>query len=67
MAITEAQIADLPEPQRAALESLFSRSGHTREEMLSRCYPPAGIAPYVSVVDFHGMFVGIEPDGYTHS
>jgi hypothetical protein len=48
-------------------------SGYTPEELLVRTseQPRPGIGavvnPTVLGVDLHGMFVGIEPDGYTHS
>lgn len=65
--MTEAQLADLPEAQRKAVEDLFRRSGYTRKEMFERLSPPTPLDAYVGVSDFHGMFVGIEPDGYTHT
>jgi hypothetical protein len=67
MTITEEQIAALPQAQRDALEDLFRHSGYTREQMLQMCSPPTTLTPYVSVSGFKGMFVGIEPDGYTHT
>lgn len=58
----------LTSKQREAMQKLHERSGYTWTEFLEKCRPPAlPIAPYVSVLDFHGMFVGIEPDGHTHS
>jgi hypothetical protein len=35
--------------------------------MIRDAYAPSGLCPYVGIPDFHGMFVGIEPDGYTHT
>lgn len=58
----------LTDAQRSAMRDLQSRSGIEWEEFLSRCDPPgSSITPYVSVHNFHGMFVGIEPDGYAHT
>jgi len=58
----------LTDEQRKAMRNLQERSGIPWDEFLKNSYPPAGtIAPYVSVTNFHGMFVGIEPDGHTHS
>ena len=54
--------------QREAMVKLQERSGIDWNTFLFNCYPPAGpVFPYVGVNDFHGMFVGIEPDGHTHS
>jgi len=53
--------------QRAAMRELQSRSGIPWPEFLAQAIRPAGPFPYVGIRDFHGMFVGIEPDGFTHS
>lgn len=64
--------------QLIAWNHLQTRSGLTRSEMLERTSPAGTERPgiggalygsqgLVGVNDFHGMFVGIEPDGYTHS
>lgn len=57
----------LPDAQREALKRLQERSGYTLEELLEKCIPPNPLDRCVGVRDFHGMFVGVEPDGYTHS
>jgi hypothetical protein len=41
-----------------------------REEwakFMERCFAPTPLSDYVGVPDHFGMFIGIEPDGYTHS
>ncbi len=53
--------------QGAAMEDLQRESGIPWPEFLANCQPPTLLSPYVGVHDFHGMFVGIEPDGYTHT
>lgn len=57
----------LTDAQRDAMRDLQERSGIAWEDFLARSHPPTGLTPYVSVPDFHGMFVGIEPDGYLHT
>lgn len=51
--------------QLVAWLELRARSGLTIKELLART--SGGQGEYVEVSDFHGMFVGIEKDGYTHS
>lgn len=61
---------DLPEAQHTALIRLYGRhsSKMTLNDFLSRCSPPAGMfKPYVGFVDDTNMFIGIEPDGHTHT
>ena len=53
--------------QRIAMQDLQKDSGYTWSEFLEKCTPPTLLTPYVGVNNFHGMFVGIEPDGYTHT
>jgi hypothetical protein len=66
--MTQAEVDDLPPAQRQAMHDLQKRSGIDWPEFLRKCDPPCGVLrPYVSVHEFHGMFIGIEPDGYTHS
>jgi hypothetical protein len=50
--------------QKKALVALQKRSGIPWKDFIeSAQYSPS----YVAIPNFHGMFVGIEPDGYTHS
>ena len=65
--MTKEQYDSLPKAQQEAMRSLQERSGIEWDTFLEKCYPPNPLDPYVGVPDFHGMFVGIEPDGYTHS
>ena len=57
----------LPPAQQAAMLDLHERSGYSWDEFLKMCLPPTTMAPYVGVKNFHGRFVGIEADGYTHT
>lgn len=65
--MTNEQVAKLPIAQQDAMRALQARSGLTWDAFLSRCQLPNVIDSFVGVVDFHGMFIGIEADGYTHS
>ena len=65
--MTREQLDALPEPQRDAFLKLWGRSGIPLNQLLQRSIPPTEMFPYIGIQDFHGMFVGIEPDGYTHS
>jgi hypothetical protein len=65
--MTREDVAKLPDAQRLAFFDLWLRSGIKWEEYLRNSQAPSGIFPYVGVSNFHGMFVGIEPDGHTHS
>jgi len=65
--MTKEQFGKLPKAQREAMRSLQERSGIDWDTFLEKSYAPTDLTPYVSIPDFHGMFVGIEPDGYTHS
>ena len=67
MPMTNEQFYALPSAQAKAMENLQERSGIPWEDFLERCIPPSRIFPEVLVQNFHGMTVGIEPDGYTHS
>jgi len=64
--------------QLVAFGQLQERSGISFRELLARTSAAwterpgiggalAGSQGMVGVNDFHGMFIGIEPDGYTHS
>lgn len=64
--------------QLVAFGQLVERSGISFRELLARTSPAwadrpgiggvlVGSQGMVGVNDFHGMFIGIEPDGYTHS
>jgi hypothetical protein len=64
--------------QLIAFGQLQERSGISFRELLARTSAAwterpgiggalAGSQGMVGVNDFHGMFIGIEPDGYTHS
>jgi len=66
MTESEFQSDKLTDAQRAAMKALHERSGIAWTEFLENSQPP-GLGGYVSVTGFHGMFVGIEPDGYTHT
>lgn len=58
----------LTEEQRQAMIRLHERSGIPWETFLSRSnIPVPPLTPFVGINNFHGMFVGIEPDGYTHT
>jgi hypothetical protein len=50
--------------QLIALVKLQSRSGLSFEQILAQT---VNYGEYLGVHDFHGMFVGIEADGYTHT
>lgn len=57
----------LTDAQRNAMVDIQKESGISWEDFLEKCDPPGStLTPYVSVHNFHGMFVGIEKDGYTH-
>lgn len=64
--MTQDDFKALPQPQREAMIRLQKRSGLTWEDFLKKSFLTAP-NDYVGVNDFHGMFVGIEPDGYTHT
>lgn len=65
--MTESEYRLLPEKQKNALVDLWERSGYSWQDFLVLCLPPTTLAPYVGIKNFHGMFVGVETDGYTHS
>lgn len=57
----------ITEAQHKALAALAKDSGYSWPDILARVTLPTALCPYLSVADFHGMYVGIEPDGYTHT
>jgi hypothetical protein len=59
----------LTDEQRASMERLHERSGIPWADFLEQAIAPSGgvIHDYVAIPNFHGMYVGIEKDGYTHS
>jgi len=65
--MTREQWAALTAEQREAFHRIVDRSGQPLDRMIRNAYAPSGLCPYVGIPDFHGMFVGIEPDGYTHT
>jgi hypothetical protein len=67
VAMTEEQVAALPEAQRTAVEKLYARGGYSRQEFLAVLQAPTPIANYVAVNGWKGMYVGIEEDGHTHT
>jgi len=67
MTQAEFESTALTDEQRTAMKRLQKDSGIPWDTFLENSHAPAGITPYVSVINFHGMFVGIEPDGYTHT
>lgn len=65
--MTLEQFHDLTPEQRTAMRDLHLRSGMEWDQFMEKAIPPTDLFPYVGVPEFHGMFVGIERDGYTHS
>jgi len=58
----------LTDEQRISMQNLQRRSGIPWAQFLESAIAPGGpVFPYVGINDFHGMFVGIEPDGHTHT
>ena len=65
----------LSKPQRLALKKLFDRQTENRRPEQSRCRTyrqfRASVQPFIGggcvLVEWCGMWVGIEPDGYTHT
>lgn len=53
--------------QREAMWKLQKDSGIPWDDFLTRSLAPTRIFNYVGIPDFHGMFVGIEDDGYVHT
>lgn len=64
--MTTEQFHTLPEAQQNAMRKLQERSGVTWDVFLESAHVASRLDPYVGV-PFCGMYVGIEPDGYTHS
>lgn len=75
--MTYDQWHELTEAQRQAVRDLANRqrgesngAGYENdlEEMIRQAEAPCGpIYPYVGIPNWHGMFIGIEADGHTHS
>ena len=65
--MTIEEFQKLPATQRTAMVKLQERSGIEWETFLANAIAPAGIFNYVAIPNFHGMYVGIESDGHTHS
>jgi len=65
--MTKDQWRDLTVAQRNAFRDLQERSGIKLDALIASAYAPTPLCEYVGIPDFHGMFVGIEPDGYTHT
>jgi len=59
------KVQDWTVAQLVAFHHLAARSGITFQELLERT--SGGASDHVGVHNFHGMYVGIEADGYTHS
>lgn len=63
-------VSELPTEQRDGLVRLWRRyeDRMEAEDFVSRLSAPTGIfKPYIGFVDNRNMFIGIEPDGYTHT
>jgi len=54
---------DLTLEQQKSIHKVMEHQG---VENLKAVYPPGNINPYVGL-QFTHIFIGIEPDGYTHS
>jgi hypothetical protein len=65
--MNQSQFERLTDAQKKAMRDLVERSGISWEIFLQNALAPAGYQDYVAIPDFHGMYVGIESDGYTHS
>jgi hypothetical protein len=65
--MTNEEWQDLTIAQRNAFRDLQERSGLELDALIASAYAPTSLSPYVGIPNFHGMFVGIEPDGYTHT
>ena len=66
--MTVQEYDSLPTAQRNAMHKLQERSGIEWVTFREGALAPAGIVQdYVAIPNFHGMYVGIEADGYTHS
>lgn len=65
--MTQEEYTALAQPQREAMIRLQRDSGIQWEEFLAKCHGPTNMMPWVGVQGLHGMYVGIEPDGYTHT
>lgn len=63
--MTTIQFNTLPAAQRDAMVHLQARSGIDWKDFLEQAY--IHFDDYVAIPNFHGMYVGIEKDGYTHS
>lgn len=60
----------LTRPQRIALKRLYDRAAKSDPDLTYRAFRRT-VRPYFGddcvLVPFAGMWVGIEPDGYTHT
>ena len=65
--MTRQEFDAMPQAQRRAMKDLASRSGLDWDRLLLDSYAPTVLSSYVGIPNFHGMFVGIEVDGFTHS
>lgn len=65
--MTAEEYENLSEEQRTSMKNLQERSGIAWEDFLESALAPTLLCPYVGIPNFHGMFVGIETDGFTHS
>ena len=65
--MTPEQLKELTDAQRTAMRDLQTRSGIPWPEFLESAQAPTPLSSYVGIPNFHGMYVGIETDGYTHS
>jgi hypothetical protein len=65
--MTDEQFRNLTPAQAQAFYELVENSSLDFDELVSRAYAPSYMYPYVGIPNFHGMFVGIETDGYVHT
>lgn len=65
--MTSEQFDALPSAQKKAMRDLQERSGIPWEDFVSQALAPTTLHNYVAIPNFHGMYVGIEEDGHTHS
>lgn len=65
--MTMEQFNELPSAQREAMEKLVKDSGYKWEDVLKRAIAPSRLFTEIGIPAFHGMYVGIEPDGYVHT
>lgn len=65
--MTTAEWDALSSEQRESFTRLQERSGVDFDALRESAFAPTPLCPYVWIPDFHGMGVGIEADGYTHT